>query len=112
MYEEVGQDGQRRYTVAQIAAEFGVTRPTIYATCRCQRSRLHMPSPLATEAKVVENARESRSGVAHLDWQSHSVSNLARAPTARWSTNRRAMSAPRDPVPVLEKIDFRWSWTV
>jgi len=30
MYEETGQDGKRRYTVAQIAAEFGVTRPTIY----------------------------------------------------------------------------------
>ncbi|WP_410789635.1 ArsR family transcriptional regulator [Kribbella sp. C-35] len=25
-----GEDGKRRYTVAQIAAEFGVTRPTIY----------------------------------------------------------------------------------
>jgi DNA invertase Pin-like site-specific DNA recombinase len=30
MYDEVGADGKRRYTVAQIAAEFGVTRPTIY----------------------------------------------------------------------------------
>ena len=30
MYDEVGDDGRRRYTVAQIAAEFGVTRPTIY----------------------------------------------------------------------------------
>ncbi|WP_432845587.1 recombinase family protein [Amycolatopsis sp. CA-161197] len=30
MYEERGDDGKRRYTVAQIAAEFGVTRPTIY----------------------------------------------------------------------------------
>jgi len=30
MYEELGEDGKRRYTVAQIAAEFGVTRPTIY----------------------------------------------------------------------------------
>lgn len=30
MYEEVGADGKRRYTVAQVAAEFGVTRPTIY----------------------------------------------------------------------------------
>jgi DNA invertase Pin-like site-specific DNA recombinase len=30
MYEELGADGKRRYTVAQIAAEFGVTRPTIY----------------------------------------------------------------------------------
>lgn len=30
MYEELGEDGKRKYTVAQIAAEFGVTRPTIY----------------------------------------------------------------------------------
>jgi DNA invertase Pin-like site-specific DNA recombinase len=30
MYDELGDDGKRRYTVAQIAAEFGVTRPTIY----------------------------------------------------------------------------------
>jgi DNA invertase Pin-like site-specific DNA recombinase len=30
MYEETGPDGKRAYTVAQIAAEFGVTRPTIY----------------------------------------------------------------------------------
>ena len=30
MYEEVGPDGRRVHTVAQIAAEFGVTRPTIY----------------------------------------------------------------------------------
>ena len=33
MYDETGPDGKRRYTVAQIAAEFGVTRPTI-----CSRS--------------------------------------------------------------------------
>jgi DNA invertase Pin-like site-specific DNA recombinase len=30
MYEEVGPDGRRVHTVEQIAAEFGVTRPTIY----------------------------------------------------------------------------------
>ena len=30
MYEETGPNGKRRYTVAQIAAEFGVTRPTVY----------------------------------------------------------------------------------
>jgi DNA invertase Pin-like site-specific DNA recombinase len=29
MYDEMGPDGKRRYTVAQIAAEFGVARPTI-----------------------------------------------------------------------------------
>ncbi len=30
MYEETGPDGRRVHTVAQIATEFGVTRPTIY----------------------------------------------------------------------------------
>lgn len=30
MYDETGSDGKRRHTVAQIAAEFGVSRPTIY----------------------------------------------------------------------------------
>ncbi len=30
MYEETGPDGRLMYSVAQIAAEFGVTRPTIY----------------------------------------------------------------------------------
>ncbi len=30
MYDELDDHGKRRYTVAQIAAEFGVTRPTIY----------------------------------------------------------------------------------
>jgi hypothetical protein len=30
MYDEVDAEGKRRYTVAQITAEFGVTRLTIY----------------------------------------------------------------------------------
>ncbi|MEV0408995.1 recombinase family protein [Actinoallomurus sp. NPDC050550] len=30
MYAETGQDGKRRYTVAQIAAELGVKRTTVY----------------------------------------------------------------------------------
>ena len=30
MYDETDEDGKRRYTVAQVAAEFGVSRPTIY----------------------------------------------------------------------------------
>jgi DNA invertase Pin-like site-specific DNA recombinase len=30
MYDEKGEDGKRRYTVAAIAAELGVSRPTIY----------------------------------------------------------------------------------
>jgi len=34
MYEETDDQGRRRYTVNQIAAEFGVTRPTIYRHLR------------------------------------------------------------------------------
>ena len=30
MYDETDDDGKRKHTVAEIAAEFGVTRPTIY----------------------------------------------------------------------------------
>jgi DNA invertase Pin-like site-specific DNA recombinase len=30
MYDEVGDNGKRRYTVQQVADEFGVARPTIY----------------------------------------------------------------------------------
>jgi DNA invertase Pin-like site-specific DNA recombinase len=30
MYEELGPDGRRAHTVAEIGAEFGVSRPTIY----------------------------------------------------------------------------------
>jgi DNA invertase Pin-like site-specific DNA recombinase len=30
MYDETGTDGKRKYTVQQIADEFGVSRPTIY----------------------------------------------------------------------------------
>ncbi len=30
MYDETDQQGRHLYTVAEIAAEFGVTRPTIY----------------------------------------------------------------------------------
>ena len=41
MYEEKGPDGRRTYTVAQIAAEFGVARPTIYR---------HLAKPTEAEA--------------------------------------------------------------
>ena len=30
MYDETGDDGKRKHTVAEIAAEFGVSRSTIY----------------------------------------------------------------------------------
>ena len=30
MYDETGPDGKRKHTVAEIAGEFGVSRPTIY----------------------------------------------------------------------------------
>ena len=43
MYDETGADGKRRYTVAQIAAEFGVTRPTIYRHVGVDPA--HTPTP-------------------------------------------------------------------
>jgi len=51
MYEETGPDGKRRYTVAQIAAEFGVTRPTIY-----RHPRMHYVSPGILLAAAVVSA--------------------------------------------------------
>ncbi|MDQ0260842.1 DNA invertase Pin-like site-specific DNA recombinase [Sinomonas atrocyanea] len=39
MYEETGPDGKRVHTVAQIAAEFGVTRPTTYRHLSKQSGR-------------------------------------------------------------------------
>ncbi|XAS69883.1 recombinase family protein (plasmid) [Micrococcaceae bacterium Sec5.7] len=37
MYEETGTDGKRVHTVSAIAAEFGVTRPTIYRHFETQK---------------------------------------------------------------------------
>ncbi|WP_371834241.1 helix-turn-helix domain-containing protein [Rhodococcoides fascians] len=34
LYDEINPDGKRRHTVAQIAKELGVTRPTIYRYLR------------------------------------------------------------------------------
>jgi DNA invertase Pin-like site-specific DNA recombinase len=45
MYDETGPDGKRRYTVAQIAAEFGVTRPTVYRHLERMTSSLVPLSP-------------------------------------------------------------------
>jgi hypothetical protein len=42
MYEETDDDGKRRYTVQQIANEFGVTRPPSTATSPSQQ-RQHPP---------------------------------------------------------------------
>ena len=42
MYDETGEDGKRLHTVAAIAAEFGVTRPTIYR--HLGRARAAQPS--------------------------------------------------------------------
>jgi hypothetical protein len=51
MYAEVGDDGKRRYTVAQIAAEFGVTRPTIYR---------HLSAPAAKPQQLDNDPRAPR----------------------------------------------------
>jgi DNA invertase Pin-like site-specific DNA recombinase len=46
MYEETGADGKRKHTVAQIAAEFGVTRPTIYR--HLTKATATMPSSMTS----------------------------------------------------------------
>ncbi|MEV6139061.1 recombinase family protein [Nocardia sp. NPDC051990] len=43
MYDELDEHGKRRYTVGQIAAEFGVTRPTIYRHSTSQPRSLAAP---------------------------------------------------------------------
>ncbi len=42
MYDELGEDGKRKYTVAEIATAYGVTRPTIYRYLTATGAR---PSP-------------------------------------------------------------------
>jgi DNA invertase Pin-like site-specific DNA recombinase len=46
MYEATGADGKRKHTVAQIAAEFGVTRPTIYR--HLTKATATMPSSMTS----------------------------------------------------------------
>jgi DNA invertase Pin-like site-specific DNA recombinase len=43
MYEELGPDGRRAHTVAEIAAEFGVSRPTIYRHLEARGGSLPAP---------------------------------------------------------------------
>lgn len=46
MYDETGPDGKRRDTVAEIAAEIGVTRPTVYRYLdRAFSSEAQTPEP-------------------------------------------------------------------
>jgi DNA invertase Pin-like site-specific DNA recombinase len=51
MYDETGRDGKRKYTVAQIAAELDVSRPTIYRhlaqTAHRNETRLTRPARCA-----------------------------------------------------------------
>lgn len=56
MYDELGQDGKRKYTVAQIAAEFSVTRPTIYRHLAAASAKLPPQQPDSSGTKV--GARE------------------------------------------------------
>jgi DNA invertase Pin-like site-specific DNA recombinase len=53
MHEETRADGKRRHTVAQIAAEFGVTRPTIYR--HLTKATATMPSSMTSpELRVTD----------------------------------------------------------
>jgi len=66
MYDELGDDGKRKYTVAEIAAPYGVTRPTIYRYHPATGARTKLPSDLS-----VQGGRSTRrnSGVSRFLWK-------------------------------------------
>lgn len=80
MYDEVGEDGKRRYTVAEVAAEFGVTRPTIYR---------HLGREEAAAKRVVGG--RSAAGSPQMSGQPGST----RAVSADEGTSASAGGAPR-----------------
>jgi hypothetical protein len=57
MYDETGPDGKRRYTVAQIAAEFGVTRRTVYCHLANQVEASELDAAAATSPRVTRSLR-------------------------------------------------------
>lgn len=62
MYDETGADGKRAHTVAQIAAEFGVSRPTIYrhlATATGSKASGANDQSSASSASGSRNGRSS-----------------------------------------------------
>jgi len=71
MYDETGPDGKRKHTVAQIAAEFGVSRPTI-----------DLPPPRKDD-------RFNRSGLEALSFR---CSPRRRAPAYQWRPGGSARS--------------------
>lgn len=57
MYEETGDDGKRRYTINQIAAEFGVTHPTIYRHLKPTSSPLVFRRVLPPPCRTAPDSR-------------------------------------------------------
>ncbi|WP_207756643.1 helix-turn-helix domain-containing protein [Nonomuraea cypriaca] len=62
MYEEKTEDGKRRYTVQQIADEFGVTRPTIYRhltmsrRVREQAANIRLQGPASSGQALIDDS--------------------------------------------------------
>lgn len=66
MYDELGQDGKRRYTVDQIAETLGVSRKTIYRRLskngsRRQPDKTVRTSPAAARSQTVQSTTDSGS---------------------------------------------------
>jgi len=60
MYDELDDQGRNKFTVAQIAAEFGVSRPTVYRYLDQSRT------PTLGEACTAPGTRERRAGCDHV----------------------------------------------
>jgi hypothetical protein len=58
LYVETGPDGKRRYTVAQIAAEFGVTPPPSTGTSYVWRQP-NAPAARAHERRIMRRAGDT-----------------------------------------------------
>jgi DNA invertase Pin-like site-specific DNA recombinase len=62
MYDELGEDGKRKYTVAEIATAYGVTRPTIYRHLMSLASVMEPP-------RCHEHGTTSKSGTFRSRWR-------------------------------------------
>ena len=64
MYDELDEDGNRAYTVAQIAAEFGVSRPTVYRhlTNTTSGTNVQMSSASASGSRNGRSSSSSKRG--------------------------------------------------
>ncbi len=84
MYEEEDQDGRRRYTVAAIPAEFGVTRPSIYRHLGRARLRPASPGSHRQQDCAARVTPRTLSIMTSGSWTQHSGVGLSKWPEVLW----------------------------